>query len=839
MFSHDHFEFLENRLFDKSADMLDNPGKRDGLYVALNDLRRKFDFEKNGWPGREKVLLTAHKHLYQSGVDGEQIALVLAVLDGGISVIDAVEKNRAECLEVLEGEKSEMEDDKDSYEEEDFERVDREIAEVRDALFFQLFRRLKLEERHATAPFEGAYVRMKKMRGGKNWDARRRKISRVFGITERAVGAAKAWESPSLSEKGGGTVDELVEGLREKVLGAVEVIPEPFSPDVLKKLYELFSDARDLEFLKKLEPSEFYLVDGNVSSELRQWIYAVAMLVSPEKVSDVRKLIAEGLSCSVIKVAAVTAYLTGKLRESTGGERLKQIDNVEKYIASKSGSGAVESDPNYDNEAKNRGWREPMRRMIERAWGKEALLKGRRMLILDTPRLLEWNMLKSLGGEEKNLTIVERDSGKVEELRRLLPEANIVSMSLQDWLTGIFQKRTVGMRDELSKRGFPVDGAGVSLADVSKSSRNIRMKVNPSLVEWMRTDPRFAHYGEAFRQYLDAPYFLIREAIDVPSCDDDMFDLVSLDTTSRFAALRQLVEVVLNLEILGRDGVLCTNCVGQREIDVDKNWLAHSLQIEQVSDFTGRDWVQFTEGSVSDLKVGVSLALLKMVSHAADQYGHRSFCNTSSPFFNAVIKSGVVIDSTSLRTSIEGIIRGFGKVDADGVAQVSEEELISAIKMCVGRSSLDRAFRLMARKLFRRPFVKMDAKHQRTLGELSCVDSHDEDSTLVGTDAVCEFLAGVFVDILSRRRLVHGHEAFVYRGGSTNMLSDFFYAPTCESRYDLPVLVYQKMVGSVLSGKSLTGVKGRFLLDFVLRNWEQVNKCSEYRRNVGRVSVKV
>ncbi len=58
---------------------------------------------------------------------------------------------------------------------------------------------------------------------------------------------------------------------------------------------------------------------------------------------------------------------------------LAQIKVVEDYMSRKGQvevNGAWEGDPDYDNEAKERGWREPMKRMIENAWGKEGSIKG-------------------------------------------------------------------------------------------------------------------------------------------------------------------------------------------------------------------------------------------------------------------------------------------------------------------------------------------------------------------------------------------------------------------------------------------------------------------------------
>ena len=72
----------------------------------------------------------------------------------------------------------------------------------------------------------------------------------------------------------------------------------------------------------------------------------------------------------------------------------------------------TQNDPDYDNPDKEKGWRQPIANIVEQAWGKANPLRGKRMLILDTPKLLEWRMLEKMGGEERNLTIVERDKKK-------------------------------------------------------------------------------------------------------------------------------------------------------------------------------------------------------------------------------------------------------------------------------------------------------------------------------------------------------------------------------------------------------------------------------------------
>lgn len=820
MIGHDHFEFLESRLFDKSAEMLDDSKRRDSLHGVLNDLLKKFDFENNGWPGRDRVLFTAYEYLSCAGVDGEQIALVLALLDGGISVIDTVEKNRADCLATLEGERADVEMGDSLYEPEDLDKIDREISDVRDALFFQLFRKLELEERHETAPFEGAYVRMKKMKGGKNWDVRRRKFSRIFGITERAVGAAKAWESPSLSEKGGGTVDELIEGLREKVLGTVEISPEPFSPDVLKRLYELFSDGGDLEFLKGLEPAEFYLVDGEVSLELRQWIYAVMMLVSPEAAPDARKLIAEGLSCGVGKIASCTAYLTGKLRENASGERLAQIENVEKYMAGKTKvevDEPGESDPDYANEAKERGWREPERRMIETAWGKEVPLRGKRMLIMETPRLLEWSMLKEMGGEEQNLTIVERDERKAEEMKKLLPTANVVHATLDHWLGKKGVDRCKGREDLLADSGIPTDGTAKH-TNFFWPDRVRNVSIPSEGLRWLQGEPFYPYFSKELVAFLNDPYFQVPISVGFESVDEEAYDFVSLDGTETFSSLRQYLQAVMMMGLVKKDAVICTNFVGQRDGAYDKALLDASLRAEHYFDQYGRNyWAEMFDKPLKDKREVVSLDLAEIATNGRDQYCSASFGNADSPLFKLFESTGFQIDGRFLRIVVDKFLREFEAQKNDmSILHESSARLKKLITFSALPASMALSFRSRGRKLFVPMGKRLSPKNlaklgRRSVGDLLAPPGVKRD--LEGVGFFADVLCSIVYSHMTGQTNVQNHEACGYRGGRVNMMSDFMHVRQMTSLLGVPEAVLDRLTEAVMQNRPPMGVKPRDLID--------------------------
>ncbi|MBT3705181.1 hypothetical protein HOG17_05380 [Candidatus Peregrinibacteria bacterium] len=838
MFEEDHKEFLTDRVFDRVGTMVLDASERENAVDLLNELFHEVDLSAD----RAESLLNVYEYLIGRDVEEKLISLVLALLDGGFSIIGIVEKSRGDALSVLERDRIDLEDDPDQV-----ELVDEEISDLQEALFSQLFGKLGINESHETAPFEGAYVRQRAIDGKKMWPYLKERLAQAFGLSPQAIAAAKAWKKPSLKEKGGGTLESLIEELRGRFVEVCDEEVEVSEPEaaeevverpMLEQVYQFVEDSGDCDFLERLKPDSFELIEGKIDSDLRQWIFGIVLLTPEEKRADVRKLIAQFLGCKVGKVAPVTAYLTGGCRERASAEVLTQIGVVEDYIARKGQvevNGVWEGDPDYDNEAKERGWRQPMKRMMEKAWGKEQPLKGKKMLILDTPRLLEWRMLKEMGGEEKNLTIVEQDPEKAKELKRLLPEATIVDMSLQDWLASIFGKRVVGMEDELLKRKFPVGERSITFKEMLTSSLNVSVDFHPQLLEWMRYDPRFANYGSDFWSFLENPRFFMREAIDIPRVEEDRFDFVSLDTTSKFPTLRRILEALLNLELLGEDGVICTNCVGQREVDEDKDELRHSIQIQQAMDLQGVDWLQFAEGDISDLRTGVSLYLLKMVGMAADQYGHRSLCNRSLPLFKAVSRSEFLSSQQAIGTSIEQLIGGFGKFGADGLLEKgSEKDLIYDLQRGVIRGSLDRAFRLMARKFFRAPFRRLGPKHKKTIGTLACIDPCDPSSALAGIDAACSSLADAFIDDVARKRFVLGHETCTYRGGKTNMLSDFFYAPTSTSLSILPESVRRKMMDSLLKGKPLDGVKGRFLLNAVLKNSKNAGIHLSHKYNLDR-----
>lgn len=159
----------------------------------------------------------------------------------------------------------------------------------------------------------------------------------------------------------GEAVVQVINDISGEAVLTESAVQEGLSKVSVEALYECF-DPKDRSFLEANEPCEFVFP---LSRAGRFWIYAV-ILLSPEESRGERRLkMTEIFGCSLSRIGAVTAYLTGRLREKASGSRLEDILKIEKYVNGKtmkvemvSSSDSERGDTfEYDNPVKNK-WRQ-------------------------------------------------------------------------------------------------------------------------------------------------------------------------------------------------------------------------------------------------------------------------------------------------------------------------------------------------------------------------------------------------------------------------------------------------------------------------------------------------
>lgn len=305
---------------------------------------------------RNTILISAYDFLKNEGADNRTIALTLSLLDGGLAIVKTTETFRDKIVTELQGDIDSFKSDEDPDEEaiDDFETT---ITQLQDQNFHEVHRILTekydLENgsKRTVTPFESAFIRNefrehRRCKKGNPWKRFKRKLSTMFGLSEQQIASIKAWESDSLKQKGGNTIEELLTEIKERVARnskppsskakkQPQTEKKEDTPPNLNAIYQDFSEE-DLAHIKSVEPDSFILDNGKIAPTQRHWIFAVMILTLDANKKELRKKLAEEVfRCSVPKVAAVTAYLTGKCRDRASQVIKDDIAITESFLDQK------------------------------------------------------------------------------------------------------------------------------------------------------------------------------------------------------------------------------------------------------------------------------------------------------------------------------------------------------------------------------------------------------------------------------------------------------------------------------------------------------------------------
>lgn len=629
--------FLRDGIWNESGAVLNDKESRrfeEVVQIALG----KIDLANLN---KDQLLVAVYDFMKEQGFEERDVNLFLCLFDRKLNVLKAIEEKREELLLALKDELEEQKRimDPEERDEELIGQINREIEILTKGNRSKIYAVMqdysetkphldKAEKKKS--PFDGPFVRglIGSQKGNRRYtDKLKKQLATLFRTSEQAIAAMKAWKSGELNGRS---------AMTENVIEKTRLQLEGIKPNAA---YEFISDPEDKAFAKSLEPKSFkFGKKGVINREQRKWIYAL-MLLGPKDEAEkqaLRKTLAENVfKCSLSKVSAVTAYLSGKLYEkekANKGNRWKDIEQIEEYKRQKEkrAETAIEvvkdrtlaKEPNYDNPAKEKGYRDPECEMVERVWGKNNPLRGKRIMLLETPALHEWKRLEKLGAEERLLTIVEEDRERAARMAESVPKAQVVAKNLFEHLADETEVR-------LNKAGISKqwEAFGVNSKNPRSYVRSPRefwspISLNPASFKGLKI-PRIPSH--TFR----------RNNVEIPKDPEKKFDLISFDAIREFSSEADTLVLLFKLGLLGHNSILCTNFFAMRE-DVSAQMFYRSRvllqrQMDQAQAFKGDG---YWEGrAMQDLMAArgdaISLELLSIIKKGRDQ---GRACTANNPF---------------------------------------------------------------------------------------------------------------------------------------------------------------------------------------------------------------
>lgn len=602
-----------------------------------------------------------------------------------------------------------------------------------------------------------------------------------------------------------------------------EIIIETQDKISIVDAYRFLSDS-DRAFCSSMEPSNFAIDSNNFSDQQRNWILAVVAL-TPEN-SDkktIRKLLASVFKCTVHKIGACTAYLVGDCRRRVSepgllsmiqsievrlngtavDETVGDIPGVEvNAVIEVNDRAAGETDPNYDNEAKRLGWRIPEEAMIKRAFGRHSPLRGKRILLLEAPALLEWKMLEKLGADQNHLTIVERFEPSYRELRCLLPVANVIYDDLDHYLAVMADERLAHRRAQLREWG--VSPEDPSSYVIPKTKRLIGL--NPETFRGLQI-------ADDSKDFFENPETEIQHNFQIPEIAEDQFDLISFDTKGLFDSGIMTVMLMFKMGLLKPNSVLATNFMAQREAGRAKKVYNGSLAAAQLMEQRETDWMSVaTDGTFKEARsLAISLRLIEIAQSGQSMFKAMSDA-PGDPLFEAI--RGDVMNlgfSPTIAAKLDRYSEVYGHY-RDGVFNVPERDTSKIHVEMLWEILFDVAYRQRCAAVFG-PMVKQlrAKKDNKKMSQLVYPDMKPpgEDSR----ENLKKWLESsygsrvsdlIYVD-RSGSMTAQAHDATVYRGGRVNMHADFLHYRRTTDNVELRRPTLDSLQARLLEGRALVG----------------------------------
>lgn len=783
--------------------------------------------------------------LTAEGLGETQVDGLLVLIDSSWSFLLEVEKTRRDLLAALEADRVLFDaDEEDPEREELLSEIAREMNETRERSIADLG---SLVQARRATELEAAFIRAAFRKKGARWDEFKNRLCEALRLSLPSLSSSVAHASIG---KGGKTVAQVMDEMRGKQSRNVQApsgIKTPKSipvalleeGDSLESIYSLAA-PEDREFLETARAHSF-----------RRWVFALSLLVPEENRARARELAASLSGKTKGQAHATAAYLTGRLYEQAkakGTDSWADIAWVEAYLEGKrerenendevrdeeapeaevdpvadagsrveviSSPSRRASDPKYDNEAKLRGWRVPEEAMITKAWGHNQPLRGRRMLILEDPEgLHEWRMLERLGGEEQNLTVVERDEEKVSRLRTLLPRAQVFHSNVEDWVVDTGYARMQGKAEQavLETRRLPLLRSELrSNRDflAPRMAREIRLPA--AWFTWMLRDPRLAIHRAEIGAFLADPLIYGWRNFEVPDDPKGSFDLVSLDTKGHFSSLYLALELLTKMGLLRDDGILCTNFLGQRESEEQQGRYGQAFNVMQFIDNVSHPWTERKREPLKEQRNGISLSLHEMLRSGRGLQGGIGFDNPDSELYMASAEEWPMVDKELILSVLNRIFSSHGNINEQGVPDVPRGDLLKAFKFSAHAVILDTLFHLRCRRVFS-PDGALPPRVKKGLEPVKLLPMerwkplptmYKADDILSMRDRVGELISTPIYAHTTGERHVVNQTAFEYRASRSTMLTDFIHVrdlwKLCGGEEEL----YERLRGALVRGTPL------------------------------------
>ena len=390
----EYAQFFRDRLFYKSDEFLQKATDKVEFEKITLKVIASLDFS-NGLD-RNRLLLSAYSVLKEAGVDDRKLALTLSLIDGGIEIIKRADTIHTQVMTELYTTVDELE----KAEEPDLELINqirKSIFALKGNDFNEVEKVIGGRVKREATPFEAAFLRNefrehRRSLLGDNWKKFRDHIATMFGLSKTQLAAVKAWEATSLRNKGGKTIDQLIDAMHDSSNG------KPVK-----------TNGKPVQSVRLSEDGKTYIRD-----------YVEAGSTEDEKITR-RREVAEVFGVSIQTVAAVTAWT--KIRAN----RVTAVSNPTPVSADAPApnSNLIESDDekllleggehfNYNNENK-RAWRKKIKEFIDANTTFEHRAKMR-VLCLPGKLCLEIPIYLELGFKPENIVGVEGGDAKSREI---------------------------------------------------------------------------------------------------------------------------------------------------------------------------------------------------------------------------------------------------------------------------------------------------------------------------------------------------------------------------------------------------------------------------------------
>lgn len=840
-------DLIRERLHYAPEKLISNKSQREKLEGAVSRLMARIDGIEDSLPiqlDRTNLLLQAHHILSQEDIDPRQVAMIVALFDGALTILQNLEAHRHQIIEGLSEDREKDKIDFADYAElpDYLAETDAEIGEIRSSTYAGLLENGGTLEHRAT-PFEAAYIRMEADGLSEaKWKKRKRILAAMMDISPGSVASSKAHAADSFN---GRSVEQLIAELSGK--------PELKTVNT-SKFYTNWSDNQAyLDLARKYEPANFIVAsaEDEIPEDVKCWILVVVGLAADEKKANVRKQIADLTGYNLRRISPVTAYLTGQRRAVVVAEGAKgrAIAEVEALLKPKDPSSPKlpdaslkectnDDDPDYDNLPKQKGWREPEQRMIERAFGRhDTALRGRRILLLETPALHEWKMLQSLyGAEEQNLTIVERDPNKAEQMQALLPRATIVNNTLQEHFGSIAARRLAPEMGLWSQYGVTADDSTTFVMPGIFTA----LMPDQRAFKWLKDDHMFDVKREP-----QSPFFVTRKNTpSIPSVESEAFDLISLDTKGVAESEHYTLLLLFKLGLLRDGGVLCTNFLSQREVDKGRFYDMSIMASQALT--VGHDFNRELDGALGDRRsIAIPLRIIEHAFAGADVFGARAYHNPYSNLYR-MLEPTLLHDLPDLATkfAIKKNAEAYGDVDGNGNINRNAEQGTVNVSQCLD-FIMDYLLYARSLEVFGAWPAMGSERDRRRIAHIGTYDSFQTflkgtpvRATVAGT--VSHLINDILYFSVAESLMVTAHEGLSYRHTS-KMQSDFFHfkSPTkrvLEAKHFYPRRL-QELMDALEEKRSPRGIQFGQIIPAILTAVEIATTHYETRKKIVRVDI--